>query len=99
LITNGEFTAFNSPTWCTVCENFTSTHVMISPSAHGPVKFVNSAFWGPSHQIALHQGPSSLSFSSCTFVQWDINNEGLYAIQANNGNLILKGNDFAYDAN
>jgi len=25
LITNGEFTAFNSKDWCTVCDDFTPT--------------------------------------------------------------------------
>jgi len=49
LITNGEFTAFNDPTWCSVCENFTSTHVIVNSGVKGPVRFVNSAFWGPAH--------------------------------------------------
>lgn len=53
LITNGEFTAFVDKNWCTICDSFQSTHVITNSTNSGPIKFVNTAFWGPAHKIAL----------------------------------------------
>jgi len=71
LITNGEFTAFRN-------KNFSpkSTaiprQVLVSPSNVGAVKFVNTAFWGKTDSIADLSGSGTVSFVSCTFVEWDL---------------------------
>jgi len=97
LITNGEFTAFTTPDWCPHC-HFNSTQVLVAPSNTGAVKFVDSSFWGPCSQIAMLEGTGSVTFSSCEFVQWDLQNPGgKAAIQAEGGALVLQGNDFLYD--
>jgi len=93
LITNGEFTAFDNPSYCPVC-NYPPTHVVLSSTNTGPVKFVNSAFWGPADQIAVMDGTGELTFGDCEFVQWDADNTGRAAIQAHSGNLIVRGCDF-----
>jgi len=99
LITNGEFTCFGSGgPWCPACKQI-NRQVVINPSCGGPVRFVNTAFWGPSQQIALHQGPSTLGFSDCTFVTWSaqLPNTTVPAITATNGNLLVRGCEFAQD--
>ena len=69
LITNGEFTSFGSGgTWCPSCTQL-NRQVVVNAGTQGPVRFVNSAFWGPSHQIAVSDSSSTLGFSDSTFVQ------------------------------
>lgn len=97
LITNGEFTAFRTDQWL---PNSTveSSQVVVGAGNAGPVRFVNSAFWGPSSQIAHLNGTGTVSFSSCSFVQWDLQaKDGRAAIRAFDGNLILQNNDFDDD--
>jgi len=54
-ITNGEFTAFTSGQWGN--QSAESTQVVVQSSdVGGPVKFVNSDFWGPSTAIARLEG-------------------------------------------
>jgi hypothetical protein len=89
LITNGEFTAFSTQDWCPAC-TADSTQVVVGASNSGPVKFVDSSFWGPSDSIARLSGTGTTSFVSCEFVQWDQRyNKGSPAIDAEAGNLIL----------
>ena len=97
LITNGEFTAFRTDQWL---PNSTveSSQVVVGAGNKGPVRFVNSAFWGPSSQIAYLNGTGTVSFSSCSFVQWDLQaKDGRAGIRAFDGNLILQNNDFDED--
>eukprot|EP00825_Cyclidium_porcatum_P027550 TRINITY_DN2966_c0_g1_i3.p1 TRINITY_DN2966_c0_g1~~TRINITY_DN2966_c0_g1_i3.p1 ORF type:complete len:149 (-),score=20.35 TRINITY_DN2966_c0_g1_i3:187-633(-) len=51
-----------------------------------------------SHQLATLSGDSHLSFSYCTFVQWDTTAKEEYGITANNGELVLRGNEFVHSA-
>ena len=95
LITNGEFTAFHTPDWLPNSK-VESSQVVVGKENKGPVKFVDSSFWGPSSQIALLEGQGTVTFASCEFVEWDEQKkDGRAAIQASNGSLILNGNSFA----
>ena len=85
LISNGEFTSFHGPD---------PTMVRVEKSNGGAVRFVNCAFWGPCNQIATIAGRGTVGFSDCTFVQWDHNNEGRSAIQAESGSLLVHGCEF-----
>jgi hypothetical protein len=58
LITNGEFDSHHIGA---------STQVVIAPHSSGSVRFVNSAFWGPTEHNAVLQGDGFVSFSDCYF--------------------------------
>jgi hypothetical protein len=58
LITNGEFDSHHLGA---------STQVVIAPHSSGSVRFVNSAFWGPTEHNAVIQGDGFTSFSDCYF--------------------------------
>jgi hypothetical protein len=88
LISNGEFVSFHGPD---------PTMIRVGTNNVGSVRFVNSAFWGPCNQIAKIAGTGTVGFSDCTFVQWDRNKEGRHAIQAEGGNLIVRGCEFQED--
>lgn len=85
LISNGEFVSFHGPD---------PTMVRVGTNNTGSVRFVNSAFWGPCNQIAKIAGKGTVGFSDCTFVHWDRNKEGRHAIQAEGGNLLVRGCEF-----
>jgi hypothetical protein len=88
LISNGEFTSFHGPD---------PTMVRVEAGNSGVVRFVNSAFWGPCNQIAKIDGRGTVGFSDCTFVQWDGNNLGREAIQADGGSVLVRGCEFRED--
>ena len=50
LITNGEFTAFVDPNFGTKVAD--STQILVTESNNGNVQMSNTAFWGPSNNIA-----------------------------------------------
>ena len=85
LITNGEFVAFDGED---------PTMVVVSDTNSGNIRFVNCAYWGPCNQIAKIDGTGTVGFADCTFMQWDRNREGRYAIQANGGTVLVRGCDF-----
>lgn len=85
LITNGEFVSFHGPD---------PTMIEVKATNTGSVRFVNCAFWGPCNQIAKVAGRGTVGFSDCSFVQWDRNREGRYAIQAESGTLLVRGCEF-----
>ena len=89
LISNGEFVSFHGPD---------PTMVRVGTNNTGSVRFVNSAFWGPCNQIATIAGRGTVGFSDCTFVQWDRNQEGRQALQAEGGTLIVRGCEFQGNA-
>ncbi len=88
LIANGEFTSFHGPD---------PTMVRVETNNVGSVRFSNCAFWGPCDQIAKISGRGTVGFSDCTFVQWDRDREGRYAIQADDGTLLVQGCEFQED--
>eukprot|EP00050_Salpingoeca_kvevrii_P014099 m.32639 g.32639 ORF g.32639 m.32639 type:complete len:290 (-) comp5558_c0_seq2:2695-3564(-) len=94
LITNGEFTSFHSPGFDPNATSF-STQVVVGAHNTGPVQFVNTAFWGPTNNIARLYGQGVTTFSSCNFVQWDLQaKNGSAAIHALAGSVIVQGSVF-----
>ena len=85
LITNGEFTSFHGDD---------PTMVEVQGSNTGVVRFSNSAFWGPCHQIAKIAGRGTVGFSDCTFVEW---HKDRAAIQASAGTVLIRGCEFRKD--
>jgi hypothetical protein len=88
LISNGEFTSFSGDN---------PTMVRVDEGNSGSVRFVNCSFWGPCCQVAKIAGRGTIGFSDCTFVQWDGNNEGRHAIQADGGTVLIRGCEFQED--
>jgi hypothetical protein len=102
LITNGEFTAFCdnggfSPPSCA-----SPSQVVVGKLNQGAVKFVNSAFWGPTAQIAAVDGDGTVTFSQCHFDSWDNYigpngtrvHKGTAAINQHGGTLIVSQSEF-----
>ena len=85
LISNGEFVSFHGPD---------PTMVRVGTNNTGSVRFVNSAFWGPCHQIAKIAGNGTVGFSDCTFVHWDEGDKGRSALQVEGGSVIVRGCEF-----
>ncbi len=85
LISNGEFVSFHGPD---------PTMVRVGTNNTGSIRFVNSSFWGPCHQIARIEGNGTVGFSDCTFVEWDHDQEGRAALQVEAGNLLVRGCEF-----
>lgn len=88
LITNGEFVAMFGED---------PTMVEVKDSNKGNIRFVNCAFWGPCDQIVRTAGTGTVGFADCTFLEWDRQKKGTPAIQANGGNLIVRGSEFWRD--
>jgi hypothetical protein len=96
LITNGEFTAFVDPNFGP--EYTSPAQIVVASSNTGAVHFSNTAFWGPSDNIARIAG-GSVSFTNCIFSTWDGHNKGDYAIVATAGDLQISTCDFQKDGN
>jgi len=97
LITNGEFTSFIDPNFGSSTADSTQ---VVSSTNTGAVRFVNTAFWGPSNQIARIYGSGTVGFGDCTFSAWDAVKQGRYAIQVHGtGNVLVRGCDFQQDGN
>jgi len=88
LITNGEFVSFHGED---------PTMVVVKDTNEGSIRMTNCAFWGPCEQIARIAGKGTVGFSDCTFVQWDRHKKGTFAIQAQGGNLFVRGCEFRMD--
>ena len=74
-----------------VCGVVCRSQVIVSASNTGPVKFVDSSFWGPADANAKLYGSGVTTFESCEFVQWDLKNKnGAPSIQAYGGGLIVQ---------
>eukprot|EP00759_Apiculatamorpha_spiralis_P053476 PhF_6_TR6212/c0_g1_i1/m.9357 len=94
LIVNGEFTAFHTNNW--MPSNTPCSQVLTTSANTGPLKFVDTSFWGPTDAVARLEGSGTTTFSSCEFVQWDDQfGKGSPAIVANAGSLIVQGSTFA----
>jgi len=97
LITNGEFTSFIDPNWGPQVTS--PAQVKVTATNTGSVRFVNSAFWGPSDNVAVVAGTGNVAFSDCIFSAWDASNQNNYCIVANSGALQVNGCDFQKDGN
>eukprot|EP00118_Oscarella_pearsei_P005828 m.26768 g.26768 ORF g.26768 m.26768 type:complete len:456 (+) comp29501_c0_seq3:37-1404(+) len=99
LITNGEFTAFADPKFGQSAAD--PTQVVVTATNKGSVRFVNSAFWGPSNSIAKISGSGTTGFGDCTLCQWDQSKKGRSAIEIDGatGNLMVNNCDFQHDGN
>ena len=102
LITNGEFTAFCDDGGFAPPSCDKPSQVIVGEENRGAIKFVNSAFWGPSAQIAEVDGQGTVTFSQCHFDSWDnyigpngtrVHN-GTAAINQLGGTLIVTQSDF-----
>ncbi len=62
LVTNGEFVAMRGPE---------PTEIVTGPDFRGVLQLNNCAFWGPAFRVARLQGPGTVSFNQCNFVQWN----------------------------
>lgn len=85
LITNGEFVSIDGPD---------PTMIRVGPKNKGVVRFVNCAFWGPCNQNAVIEGTGTIGFSDCTFLQWARKNKEAWSIDANGGNVLVRGCEF-----
>ena len=102
LITNGEFTSFCAPPFCPPHTTAPTSQVVVSAKNVGAVKFVNSAFWGRTTQIAQVNGFGTVTFSQCHFDQWDNHlygngtkyQAGTAAIQQGGGTMIVSQSEF-----
>lgn len=100
LITNGEFTAFTTEdTGGPSCSDCASSQVVIGSGNTGPVRFVESSFWGPSATCATIQAGSSgaTAFVGCEFVNWDVQGgaQGRAAVyQGGSGPVTISNCDF-----
>ncbi len=88
LITNGEFVSFDAPK---LGPEVDPVQVLVTKANAGPVRFVNCAFWGPSHSVARLEGDCTVGFSDCTFCYWM---PPFAAIDARAGSLIVSGCEF-----
>jgi len=88
LITNGEFVSFD---YLKLGGEVDPVQVVVKAPNRGPVRFVNSSFWGPCRQIARLENASTLGFGQCTFCSW---NHQFSAIEAASGNLSITGCEF-----
>lgn len=88
LITNGEFVSIDGPD---------PTMVRVMKTHTGTVRFSNCAFWGPCNRIVAMEGPGTIGFNDCTFVQWSRRRAGCHAIEAQGGSLLVRGCEFKDD--
>ncbi len=87
LISNGEFVGRWSGT--------NSVCLEIGPQAAGKVSLVNCSFWGPIDRCVWMRSPvGQFTASACNFVNWDVRNAGVPAIQLDAGRAIIQGCTF-----
>lgn len=63
----------------------------------GVVQLSNCAFWGPQDVIVSITGRSFASFSQCNFCHWDHSKQGVPAIDAQGGTLLMQSCRFGQD--
>ena len=97
-----EFSVPMPVTWCALLPQ-----VVVGANNKGAVKLVNSAFWGPTAQIAKVDGSGTVTFSQCHFDAWDthhshngtIFHNGTAAIQQLGGTMIVTQSEFTQGGN
>lgn len=78
LLCAGEFTSFAGGFGPDIADH---TQIVVTSSNAGSVRISNSAFWGPSNQIAKINGTGTVAFDSCIFNAWDAIKQNRSAIQ------------------
>jgi len=96
LITNGEFTAFVDPGMGP--EYVSPAQIVVTSTNTGSLRLSNTAFWGPSDNIARLAGGTT-SFVNCYFDAWDAHNKGDFAIDVTAGSIQISTCDFHQDGN
>jgi len=91
LITNGEFTAFVDPHGG--IENTSPAQIEVMATNTGSLRLSNTAFWGPSDNVVRVAG-GTVSLVNCLFNQWDVKNQGLYAVSVTAGSIQISTCDF-----
>ena len=87
LISNGEFVGRWGST--------NSVCLEIEPQALGKVSLVNCSFWGPIDRcVWMRSSEGQFTASACNFVNWDVRNAGVPAIQLDAGRAIVQGCTF-----
>lgn len=74
------------------------TAIVIGQKNRGSVRLVNCTFWGKANRIAKIAGKGVVGFSDCSFREGDKNKQGLAAIQATGGTIMIRGCEFNHDA-
>ncbi len=87
LVTNGEWVGGKG----------SDAMIEVAPSFEGALQLSNNSFWGPAERVALLRGSGAVSFSQCNFCEWDHSAQGLAAIEANAGSLVVQGSFFWQD--
>lgn len=74
---------------------FMST-IEIATTNQGPVKLTNCGFWGmeTTQEHIRHNGPSTLTLTSCHFTAWDRADKKDPAVRATNGRLMVNACEF-----
>jgi hypothetical protein len=87
LISNGEFVGRWSST--------NSVCLEVGEQALGKVSLVNCSFWGPIDRcVWMRSAAGQFTASACNFVNWDVRNTGVPAIQLDAGRAIVQGCTF-----
>jgi hypothetical protein len=88
LITNGEFVSFMGEE---------PTMVRVSAEHTGHVRFLNSAFWGPTNRIGVIDGKGTVTFSDCNFHAWGLHDGPTEAFLVKGGSIMIRGSEFQWD--
>jgi hypothetical protein len=93
LITNGLFASFNA--WSLPDHRIDPVQVIISPSFHGTVRFVNCSFWEQPRHVARIAGNGTVGFSDCRFASGTANTP---VIDVDSGSILINGCEFKQTA-
>ena len=91
LVTNGEFVAMPNSASGQTFPDADARQVLVKETNKGVLRFVNSAFWGPSTQVASISGTGTVGFSDCTFQN---GSDNAPVIDALSGSILVRGCEF-----
>lgn len=89
LITNGMFASFNA--WSIPGDRIDPVQIVISPSFHGTVRFVNCSFWEQPRHVAKLAGNGTVGFSDCRFFAGVADTP---VIDVEGGSVLISGCEF-----
>ncbi len=91
LITNGMFASFN--VWQFPSPHIDPIQVVVSPSFHGTVRFVNCSFWQQPKHVAHVAGSGTVGFSDCRFAA-GTDSTAAPVIDVDSGKVLISGCEF-----